>query len=458
MENYQVAVLGGGPGGYEAAIRCAQFGMKTVLIEARELGGTCLNRGCIPTKALLHCAEVYHQARNTATFGVSIGEPSYDYAKMAAYKDKVVARLRDGIAVLEKAYGVSVVQGFGILTDAHKIKVNDQSIQADSIILATGSAPAKLPIPGFKHALNSDDVLGMTELPEELVIVGGGVIGMEFASLFSMLGKKVTVLEMMPQILPGVDEDIVKILMRTLKKDGVSIMTSAKVLGIQKNSRISVSYEAGGKTQNVKADCCIVSTGRFPMTAGIGLEKLGVRTDRGFVAADDHMRTSIPNIYAIGDITGKVQLAHVATAQGMTAAANCAGGDQVMCYDIIPSCIYTATEIASVGLTQETAVKQGLRFKTGAFQLLGNGKSMVMGVSDGLAKLVVDEETDAILGAHIMAPRATDMIAEICAVMECEGTLHELEHTIHPHPTVSEILMEAAHDVNGMSCNAMPRK
>lgn len=457
---YDVAVLGGGPGGYEAAIRCSQYGLKTALIEARELGGTCLNRGCIPTKALLHSAELYEEAKGAAKFGVSMGEISYDYAKIAANKDAVVAKLRGGIGALEAAHGVEVINGFGKLTSANTIDVDGTVIEADKIILATGSAPARPPIPGIegKNVVTSDEVLAMTELPESFVIIGGGVIGMEFTTLFASLGKKVTVVEMMPSILPGVDADIVNSIKASLKKKGVTIINNAKVTGIEGGDSVNVNYELNGKNEVASGSVCVVSVGRRAMTAGIGLEDLGIKMNRAFVEVDACMQTSVKNIYAIGDITGKIQLAHVATAQGMVAAANCAGRTAIMNYDVVPACIYSSPEIAYIGMTADKAKEAGYDVEIGSFNVAGNGKAMVMGANSGVVKLVAQKTTGKILGAQIFAPRATDMIGEIAVLMKKGGTIEDLSNTIHPHPTVCETIMEAAHDAEGLCCNAMPKK
>ena len=458
--HFDVAVLGAGPGGYEAAIRCTQYGLKTALIEARELGGTCLNRGCIPTKALLHSAELYEEAKDAAKFGVSTGDVSYDYTKIAANKDAVVAKLRGGIASLEAAHGVEVINGFGKLTSPTTIDVDGKVIEADKIILATGSAPARPPIPGIdgKNVITSDEVLSMTELPDSFVIIGGGVIGMEFTTLFASLGKKVTVLEMMPSILPGVDASIVSSLKASLKKKGVNIINNAKVTGIQGGDTVSVSYELNGKSETATGSVCVVSVGRRAMTSGISLEELGIKMNRAFVEIDACMQTSIKNIYAIGDITGKIQLAHVATAQGLVAAANCAGRTATLDYDVVPACIYSSPEIAYIGMTAEKAKEAGYDVEIGSYNVAGNGKALVMGVNTGVVKIIAQKTTGKVLGAQIFAPRATDMIAEIAVVMKKGGTIADIADTIHPHPTVSEAVMEAAHDAEGMCCMAMPKK
>lgn len=457
---YDVAVLGGGPGGYEAAIRCSQYGLKTVLIEARELGGTCLNRGCIPTKALLHGAEFYDEAKSAREFGVLFDNLAFDYEKLAAYKEKIVSRLRKGIEGLEKAHGVNVIKGFGVLQNANEIEVNGETVVADHIILATGSSPFLPPIPGVdnKSVMTSDEVLEMKQCPESLVIIGGGIIGIEFATLYASLGKKVTVIEMQPDILKGIDKEIVKELSQILKRKGVQIIAGAKVTGIEEAEEITVNYEKDGQTNSAVGTCCIVSVGRKAQIDQIGLDAVGIKRNGSFVEVDAYLRTNIPNIYAIGDITGKIQLAHVATKQGMVAAENIIGKKKPMKYGVVPSCLYTNPEIAWIGLSEEEAVKAGKNIKIGRYGVGGNGKSSVMGQSKGLIKLVCDHATGEVYGAQIMAPRATDMIGEIAVIMECEGTIEELSDTIHPHPTVCEIIVEAAHDVEGLCCNAPPKK
>ncbi len=451
---YDVAVLGGGPGGYEAAIRCAQYGLKTALVEARELGGTCLNRGCIPTKALLHGAEVWETVGDARALGIRTEGRALDYAALAAFKERQVSLLRRGVESLEKAHGVEVVAGFGRLENANTLEVEGWRLTARRVILATGSQPALPPIPGAQDALTSDGVLSLTALPASLVIVGGGVIGMEFATLFSSLGVKVTVLEMLPDILPGVDARLSALLRRSLKRRRVDIINNARVTEIGS----TVRYEVDGEPRTVQAERCAVCTGRRPQTQGIGLEAVGVRTQRGYVCVNDRMETSVPGIYAVGDVTGGPQLAHAASAQGLVAAANCAGLERSMQGRAVPACVYTRPEIACVGLDEQTARAQGRQVRTGVFDVAGNGRCAVMNERLGLCVVVADAQSDELLGAQIMAPRATDLIAEVAAVMRLHGTAEDLANTIHPHPTVSEIVMEAAHDISGLCCHALPRK
>ena len=454
--DYNVAVLGGGPGGYEAAIRCAQLGLKTCLVEARELGGTCLNRGCIPTKALLHGAEVYEAAKNGGVFGIT-GEVKLDYGRLAAFKDDRVSKLVRGIEALEKANGVEVIRGFGVITGPHALKVGDREVTWDRLILAMGSAPSRPPVPGMDTAYTSDDVLAAKFLVSNVIIIGGGVIGIEFATLFASLGKKATIIEMMPEILPGAIPEITAKTRAILKKKGVEFILGAKVTEVV-NGR-TVRFEKDGAADERKAQAVIVCAGRRPMTRDCGLENIGLETDRrGFIEVDDHLRTAVQDVYAIGDITGKIQLAHVASAQGMVAAANCAGQDRAMRYDRVPACIYTSPEIAYVGLSEDAARAQGLEVEVGAFNIAANGRCLVMNENTGLAKVIAEKGSGKILGCQIMAPRATDMIAEIAAVMEHGGTVETLSNVIHPHPTVSEIIAEATHDVEGLAVNAMPRK
>lgn len=462
MKNvFDVAVLGGGPGGYVAAIRCAQLGKKTVLVEKEKLGGTCLNRGCIPTKTLLHSAEVFNIVKHASEYGVNISGFNFDYQKISSRKKNVVSKLRSGVESLLKNSGVEIVKGYGKLLNSNTILVNnEEEITAENIILATGSSPAKIPIPGIdlENVINSDQVLDLEYCPQTLVIIGGGVIGIEFASLFNAFGSKVTVVEALDSILPGLDEEITAAMQRSLKKKGIDVITSAKVQSLKDDNGIVCEYGLNGEMRTIKAQVCVVAVGRKPDYSDMGLEGSGVHIEKGFIVVDDFMRTSLPNIYAIGDITGKQQLAHVASAQGLIAAAHICGQAKKMNYNIIPGCVYTQPEIATVGLTEKQAKERDYDVKIGRFNVAANGKSMVMGETEGFIKIISHSRTGAILGAHIMAPHATDMVGEFCAVMKAEGTVESLSDTIHPHPTVSEMIMEAAHDVHGLSCHKIYRK
>jgi len=455
--DYDVAVIGGGPGGYVAAIRCAQYGLKTILAEKQELGGTCLNRGCIPTKALLHSAELYEEMNeNAAMLGILAEGLHVDYKKTAAYKRKVVSQMRNGVELLVKKREISVIPSEAVMTGPHSFQADGKEYTAANIILAMGSEPARLPIPGIDRdgVVNSDGVLNLEKLPESVVIIGGGVIGIEFASLFSYYHKKVTIVEMLPRILNNLDEDAANIMKATLEKKGVEIHAGAKVLEV--TADLTVVYEENGAHKEASGELVVAAVGRKPCTANAGLDAAGVNVSKaGFVEVDDHLRTNVSGIYAIGDITGKAQLAHVASAQGVTAAANIHGENKSISYSIIPSCVYSSPEIASVGLTEEEAKAKGINVRTGSFALTGNGRSVILGQTDGFAKLVTEAGTGEILGATIVAPRATEMISEISVAMKSEAVLEDIRDTIHPHPTVSEIIMEAANDVDHMSVNKL---
>ncbi|BDF72534.1 dihydrolipoyl dehydrogenase [Oscillospiraceae bacterium] len=455
MRQFEVAVIGGGPGGYIAAIRAAQLGKKTVLIEKRDLGGTCLNRGCIPTKALLHSAEAYHALGAAKALGITLGEYSFQYKKMAKRKDKVVRQLRSGVENLVAGHGAELIRGEAVLTGPHTIRVGGEALEAEQIILAAGSMPAPLPVPGAQlpGVINSDGVLALEECPESLVIVGGGVIGVEFATLFSDLGRQVTILEMLPGILSGSDPDVCRAMTGLLEDKGVRIYTGAKLLGITEG--LTCTFEQEGRTMTVQGEAVVLAAGRKPDSAGLGLEAAGVAVQRGFIPVDGELRTNVPHIFAIGDLTGKQQLAHVATAQGIVAAHNAAGEHRGMCYDAVPGCIYTNPEIACVGLTEEKAEAVGYKVRVGRFNVSGNGRSLAIGCQDGFAKLVADAETGKVLGCHILAPHATEIIAEATLAIQNGLGLEALAGTIHAHPTVSEIIMEAAHDAQGLCCHKM---
>lgn len=460
--DYDLVIIGGGPGGYVAAIRALQLGLKTAVVEEKDMGGTCLNWGCIPTKSLLHSAEIAHMAKHSSTFGIIIPEVQIDYPAIVRKKDQVVRQLRSGVEHLVKQHDGEIIRGRARFLDAHTLEISaptNRVIRAAKTIVATGSRPSKPQIPGIDgpKILNSDAILAMTECPESLVIIGGGVIGVEFATIFSRLGKTVTIIEMMPEILPGVDSELVAILRKKLEAQGVQIMTGAKVISLESSDKVVCHYEYNGKTSKVEAEKVLVAIGRRPNTEDLGLECAGIKVEKGFVVVDDRMMTTAPSIYAIGDVTGKVLLAHVASEQGLVAVGNAAGHPHQMAYNIIPSCIYSEPELASVGLTEDAAKKQGLLFQVGRFPVSSNGKSKIVGTHEGLAKIITDAQTGEILGAHILAPRATDMIAEICVAMKLEATYEEIAGTIHPHPTVSEIWMETAQDVDHLSIHA-PRK
>ena len=458
MQKFDAVVVGGGPGGYECAIRLSQNGLKTALVEEAELGGTCLNRGCIPTKTLLHSADIYHDAKNGAPFGVNAGELTFDYAKIIERKNAVAKQLSNGVAFLEKNHGVTVFASHATLADRNTVELaNGEILKCDHLIVATGSSPARIPGPGvdLPGVVDSTGLLNMTTCPKHIIIVGGGVIGVEFATFFYRLGVPVTIVEMLDRVLGPLDKDITDFVEAELKRCGVELVLGVRVESIEPGLKVNYAAVKDGTKGSVEGDVVLMAGGRTPNTKGIGLEKLGVHMDRkGFVDVDGLCRTNVPGIYAIGDINGKMQLAHVASAQGLLVADHIAGKPcKQLNYNRIPSCVYCNPETAMVGLTEEQARATGREIGTGTFSLSGNGKALTMGENKGFAKFVYDKATDEILGFHVIGPRATDLAAEVAAVMECEGTVAEIGHTVHPHPTVSEAVMEAAHVCYGNCVN-----
>ena len=462
MLKYDAVVVGGGPGGYECAIRISQNGLKTALVEEDTLGGTCLNRGCIPTKALLHAADVYYEAQHGDMFGISITGASYDYKKIIERKNAVVKQLTGGIGYLEKSNGVDVINARATMTAPHKMSLsNGEELEADYVVLANGSVPARIPIPGIDlpGVVDSTGILDIDVCPKHVVIVGGGVIGTEFATFFNRIGVKVTIVEMIDRILGPLDADIAKEVAKKLQKNGVDIHCGVRVESIEPG--LKVNYVAKDGTKGVaEGDIVLMAGGRWPNSKNQGFEAIGLEMNkRGFVEVDGLCRTNLPGVYAIGDLNGKMQLAHVASAQGFIVADHIAGKPcKALNMNQIPSCVYCSPEAAMIGLTEEQAKATGKDVGVGIFNLSGNGKAMTMGETEGLIKFVFDKNTDEILGCHILGPRATDLIAEVSSVMQCEGTISEIGNAVHPHPTVSEVVMEAAHMCHKKCANAARQK
>jgi dihydrolipoamide dehydrogenase len=445
--NYDILILGGGPGGYVAAIRAAQLGAHTALVEERELGGTCLNRGCIPTKALVESARAFSTARRGAEFGVACSDVRPDYARMGRRKDEVCARLRKGVESLLKKSRVEVIAGRGRLADRHTIEVTGaeaRKVSAHNLILATGSEPLKpasFPFDG-QSVLTSDDALRLQEIPKSLLVVGGGYIGVEWASIFGELGASVTIVEMMDQLLPRSDADLAKELFRIFKKSGMDIHLQTQVKSVKVQADGVACELSSGKS--VVAEKVLVSVGRALNSREIGLEAAGVKSERGAILIDEHCRTNVPNIYAIGDVTGKIQLAHVASRQGIVAAECAAGRDRKMDYRVIPSCVFTHVEIGSVGMTSAECASAKIEVKESRFPFMALGKAQAVGETQGWAKIIAEAKSGEVLGVHVIGAHASDVIAEAGLAMAMEATVEEIAQAIHAHPTMAEAFSEAA--------------
>ena len=460
---YDVAIIGSGPGGYVAAIRAGQLGLKTALVEKDDkLGGTCLHVGCIPTKALLLNAEVYDYFRNAKEYGIICQGFSVDWLAIQARKTKIVTKLSKGVEFLLKKNRVEIIRGFGRLAGTGKVSVTSSTgqareIEAQNIILATGSE-AKL-LPGLeadgKTILTNKEVLDLKEIPKSMVVIGAGAVGVEFASIFHRFGTKVTVLEMLPRAVPLEDEEISAELEKSFRRQGIAVHTQAKVQKVTKTAKgVSVEYAVGeGKPQILEAETCLVAVGRAPNTEGIGLEKTRAKLERGFVKVSPYMETDEQGVYAIGDIVaGSPLLAHVGSMEGIVAVTHAAGKPtEPINYQQVPNCTYCEPEIGSVGLTERQAREAGNKVKVGKFPFSANSKAAILGAREGLVKIVSDERYGEILGVHMIGPRVTEMLAEAVMAMRLEGTVLDVSHTMHAHPTLSEVMLEAAHGVEGMS-------
>ncbi|WP_111668926.1 dihydrolipoyl dehydrogenase [Algoriphagus litoralis] len=452
---YDVIVIGSGPGGYVAAIRAAQLGMKTAIIEKYPtLGGTCLNVGCIPSKALLDSSEHYHNAAHTfKTHGITIKDLKVDLPQMIARKDDVVKQNVDGIQFLMKKNKIEVHQGVGSFVDANTVKVTKEDgtstdIQGKNIIIATGSKPSSLPFIKLdkKRVITSTEALKMKEIPKHLIVIGGGVIGMELGSVYGRMGAKVSVVEFMDSLIPSMDKTMGKELQKSLKKLGFEFYLKHKVTAVENQGKeVVVKAENGkGETIEIKGDYVLVSIGRKPYTDGLNAEAAGVKiTDRGQVEVNDHLQTSVPHIYAIGDVVKGAMLAHKAEEEGVYVAETIAGQKPHINYLLIPGVVYTWPEVAAVGYTEEQLKEQGRKYKAGKFPFMASGRARASMDTDGLVKVLADAETDEILGVHMIGPRTADMIAEAVVAMEFRASAEDIARMSHAHPTYTEAFKEA---------------
>ncbi len=458
--DYDVLVIGSGPGGYVAAIRAAQLGLKTACAESREtLGGTCLNVGCIPSKALLHASEYYEEAASGSLekFGVKIGKTELDLKQMMAEKTKAVDELTGGIEYLFKKNKVTWLKGRASFVEAHKLKVGDETVTAKAIIIATGSSVMPLPNVEVDNdagiVVDSTGALALPKVPDHLVLIGGGVIGLELGSVWRRLGAKVTCVEFLDQILPGMDGDVRKEAAKLFKKQGIEFKTSTKVTGVTvkgKKASVTVEPAKGGDTDTIEADAVLVCIGRKPNTDGLNLEAAGLKTtDRGLIEVDDRFETKTQGVYAIGDVTPGLMLAHRAEDEGIAVAENIAGQTGIVNHAIIPSVVYTHPEIAGVGLTEEEAKEAGHELAIGKFPFMGNSRAKTNRDTDGFVKIIADKATDRVLGVHIISTLAGTMIAQAATAMEFGSTSEDIAYTCHAHPTHAEAMKEAAMAVRG---------
>ena len=461
---YDLVIIGSGPGGYTAAVRAGQYGLKTAIIEKDpKLGGTCLHVGCIPTKAMLHAADVWEYFLNPEEQGIHCNDPRLDFKLVNDRKNKIVAKHAKGVEGLMKKNKVEWIKGYGKLKGGGKIEVisdkGAQTIEAKNVILATGSEARMLPglTADANRILTNIEILNLTAVPKTMIIIGAGAVGVEFGSIFNRFGTKVTILEMLPRIVPVEDEEVSKELEKHFKKSGIRVETGAKAEGFQKTGdgvKLTVTL-ANGKREDMQAETLLVAVGRKPMTENIGLEGTRVATDRGFIKVDDYQRTGEPGVYAIGDIVaGTPQLAHVASMEGLVAVGHIAGKTmRPVNRNRIPGATYTDPGIGSVGLTEAQAKAQGFKVKVGKFPFLANSKASILGKHEGFVKVVADEKWGEILGVHIIGPEAFELISEAVAAMEAEATVETMMSTIHAHPTLYEAMGDAFNSVYGLAVN-----
>ncbi len=457
MLEYDIVIIGGGPGGYVAAIRAAQLGARVALVEKERIGGTCLNHGCIPTKTLVRSVEAYLLAKQAAQYGVDIGgRIAVNFPQMMARKDEVVDTLVTSVIELVKGHKIDIYEGLGTILKPGLVQVqmdaggpepSGQQLAARNIVIATGSVPARLPIPGLDlpGVLTSRQLLALEELPQSLAIVGGGVIGVEFASIFSALGTEVTVVEMLPHLLPPVDRKLARRFQRILSAQGVEVQLDAPVKEISlENGRLRVKFASAKGEGAVEAEKVLLAVGRWPYTEGLGVGELGIRMDGRRILVNESMETSVPGVYAIGDVLGTYMLAHVASYEGEVAVENALGHRRAADYRAVPYCVFTMPELAGVGLGEGEAKEQGLNYQVVRFPFSASGRALAMGETEGQVKMVCEKGSGRVLGLHIMGPRASDLIAEGGLAIQLGATAEDLAQTIHAHPTLPEAVMEAA--------------
>ncbi|MBE3127513.1 MAG: dihydrolipoyl dehydrogenase [Candidatus Atribacteria bacterium] len=457
MNEIDVAIIGGGPGGYVAAIKAAHLGLKVVLVEKDKLGGVCLNWGCIPTKALVSTAELLNHLQRAGEFGIQVKDYSFDFPAIMKRKDMITQRLSSGVGQLMKANQVRVIRGEGQIIEPGTVEIigtagEKEIIKTKNIIIATGSKVMRLPIPGIDNegVITSDEALSLSELPSRMLIIGGGVVGVEFAGIFKALGVEVTVVEMLPRILLPIDEEIARRLTQLLKRKGIEILTDSKVKEIKKshqNLEVLISTTDGEK--KIETEKVLLAAGRVPELGNIDVQRLGIELDKGAIKVDEKMRTNIPGIYAVGDVVGKIMLAHVASREGIVAVENISGKEVLMDYKVVPNCVFSMPEVASVGLTEEEARKENNNIKVSKFPFTANGKALAMGEAEGLVKIIADADTSELLGFHILGAHASDLITEGTLALSMEATAFEIVNTIHAHPTLAEAIAEAAEGIIG---------
>lgn len=449
MREKNIVVIGGGPGGYVAAIKAAQAGASVTLIEKDKMGGTCTNRGCIPTKALLETSNLLSSIKEAEQYGISVNDVFINYSKVLERKNRVVKQLMSGVEFLMKKNNIKVIKGTGKIIDSKKVEItgNYEKIEADNIIIATGSVPVNIPIEGGdgRDVINSNDVLDMEILPKSVVIIGGGYIGIEFAQFLNDMGCKSTIVEMLPQILPTLDSEIAEMFEDQLRGRGVEIFTDAKVMSIKdtkKGKKVIFETKEGQKAK--QADKVIIAVGRKPEVKDLGVEGIGIMLNKGRIMVNERMETNVSGVYAIGDVVGGIMLAHVAMAEAECAVDNIFDVTTEIDYRAVPKCIYTSPEIASVGMDEVEAMKKYNEVKVARFPYIANGRAVILNETNGEIKLIADSKYGEILGVHIIGPYATELIAEAVLAIKMEATVEEVSKTIHAHPTVSEAMAEVA--------------